>query len=323
MEDRETIDWVDERTWLKARAIDVTSTEVASLFGHGRETAFELACRKDGKTESKFESTERTEIGKEIEWAIAQRAARLFGVSVRHKNEYMRIHSARMGASFDYEITGVTDYIVDDNRLRRAFGAMGPGLLEVKNVDSLIFKNQWTFNHEGEADEAPIHIELQLQAQLEVSTLSWGVIVAFVGGNRVEIILRLRDEKIGFVIRSKVERFWKNLAKGEYPPVSLPEDLDILKVLNGYAEPGKIMDARGNEEIGSLLAAYIKAHDDETRAKYKKETAQGKLLQLIGNAERVVADNATLSCGMIGPCDISYTRKGYRNFKVTQRKGKK
>lgn len=319
-EQREIIDWVDEETWLKAKSVDITSTESASLFGYGRETAFELACRKDGKTDSKFRPNERTEIGKEIEHAIAQRAARLFGVKIRHKNEYMRIHSARMGASFDYEVVGISDAIIDDNRLRIAFGSMGSGLLEVKNVDGLVFRNEWEI---GENPEAPPHIEIQLQHQLEVCEYNWGVIVAFVGGNRIEIVLRLRDRAVGESLRLKIVEFWNSLALGEYPPITLPEDIDVLKQLYSYAEPGRVFDGRENAAVGEYLKAYLAASKEEKLAKDRKDTAQGQLLQIIGDADRVVGpDGITVSCGMVAPCQIAYTRKGYRNWQVRQGKRK-
>lgn len=314
---RETISWVDEQTWLTARAMDVTSTESPSLYGFGRETAFELACRKDGKTESRFKPNERTEIGKEIEHAIAIRAARMFGVAIKHKNEYMRIHSARMGSSFDYEVTGITDDVIDDNRLRQAFGSMGPGLLEVKNVDRFVFKDDWQV---GETPEAPAHIEIQLQHQLEVSEYAWGVIVAFVGGNHIEIVLRLRDQAVGAAIRHRVGQFWHNLSRGEYPPLLLPEDLGILKQLHKYAEPGAIFDAREDDAVNDWIQVYMDASADEKAAKDRKDTAQANLLQLIGEAERVVGASAVITCGMVGPCEVAYTRKGYRNWRVVKKK---
>lgn len=319
-EQREIIHWNDESTWLAARAMDVTSTESPSLFGYGRETAFELACRKAGKTDSSFKPNERTEIGKEIEVAIASRAARLFGVRIRHKNEYMRIHSARMGASFDYEIMGVRDSATcEDQRLRMAFGSMGPGLMEVKNVDRFIFKNEWMV---GDQPEAPAHIEIQLQQQLEVSELKWGVIVAFVGGNHIEIILRLRDEAVGASLRHTILTFWRNLMTDIYPPISLPEDLGVIKLLHGYAEPGSLFDARENEQVTDLATAYIAAAAAEKSAKDLKDTAHANLLQLIGEAERVICGNGiSISCGMIAPTRVeAFDRKGYRNWRVTQRK---
>jgi len=316
-EQREIISWVDEETWLKAKAIDITSTESASLYGYGRETAFELACRKDGKTESRFKPNERTEIGKEIENAIALRAARLFGVTIRHKNEYMRIHSARMGSSFDYEICGIEGNVIEDNRLRQAFGSMGPGLLEVKNVDRMVFKNEWCV---GEQPEAPAHIEIQVQHQLEVSELAWAVIVAFVGGNHIEIILRLRDQAVGAAIRHAIGRFWHKLSLGEYPPVSLPEDIDVLRQIYGYAEPGYILDAQENDDINHWIDKYIRNLEAEKTAVDNKQTAQGNILQLIGNAERVIGRDAVITCGMLAPAEVkAYTRKGYRNFRVTKK----
>jgi predicted phage-related endonuclease len=321
---REILHFNDEQSWLTARAIDVTSTESASLFGYGRETAFELACRKHGDTESRFKPNERTDTGKEIEDAIARRAARLFGVDIRHKNEYMRVHEWRMGASFDYEVTGVNDAQVDDNSLRIAFGVYGPGILEVKNVDSLVFKNEWLWNEEAQYYEAPNHIEIQLQHQLEISELGWGVIIAFVGGNRIEPIIRLRDEAVGAAIRKKVARFWKDLDAGTYPPVELPEDLDILKLLYRYAEPGKLLDARGNQTINDIISDYIAAAADEKKGKDLKDTAHGKLLQLIGDAEKVMSDVGTISCGMVAPTIVqTYERKGYRSWRVTPKKAQK
>ncbi len=319
---REILHFNDEHAWLTARAIDITSTEAASLFGYGRETAFELACRKHGDTESRFKPNERTEIGREIEDAIARRVARMYGVKIRHKSEYMRVHDWRMGSSFDYEVVGITDDQVEDNRLRLAFGQRGPGILEIKNVDSFIFKNEWNYSDET-GYEAPAHIEIQVQHQLEVSEMGWSAIAAFVGGNHVEVILRLRDEAVGGAIRKRVQNFWRDLEAGKYPPVSLPEDLDVLKQLYGYAEPGKVLDAREREDINALLAEYLEADGELKRAKDRRDTVHGNLLQLIGDAEKVAGTVANISCSMVAPTVVpSYERKGYRNWRVTPRKHK-
>lgn len=318
---REILHFDDQYAWLTARATDVTSTESSSLFGYGRsETAFELACRKHGDTESRFKPSERTEIGKEIEDAIAKRAARLFGVKIRHKNEYMRVHEWRMGSSFDYEIVGVTDDQVDGNELRIAFGQFGPGIMEVKNVDSLVFKNEWIYVDEY-GYEAPPHIEIQVQHQLEISELSWAVIIVFVGGNRIEPLIRLRDTGVGAAIRRKILQFWKDLEAGIYPRVTLPEDLDVLKQLHSHAEPGKVMDARDRDDIKVLIEQYAAAVLDEKKAEDRKKTAQGKLLQLIGDHEKVISSAGTISCGVVPPTIIeTFEKKAYRNFRVYPKK---
>lgn len=318
---REVLHFNDEMSWLTARASDITSTESASLFGYGRETLFELACRKDGKTESRFRPNERTEIGREIEHAIAIRAARLFGVRIRRKSEYIRVAEWRMGASFDYEINGVDDNVVDDNRLRVAFGRHGPGLMEIKNVDARIFRDEWSLT--GEA-EAPLHIEVQLQHQLEVGGMHWGCIVAFVGGNKIEIILRHRDGEVGEEIRRRVKGLWSDLAQGIYPPVMLPEDLTVLKQLHGHAEPGVTQCYFGDDlpaEMRLALLDYMRASRDEKSAKDRKDTAHGRLLPYIGNAEKVITDIATISCGVVPATQMAYERKEYRNFRIYPKKG--
>lgn len=318
---RHTLEYTDESAWLQLRAQDITSTETPSLFGHGRETPFELAHRKAGHIESAFKPNERTEIGKEIEAAIAARVARMYGMRIRPKKHYIRLPELRMGASFDFEIVGIGDEIIDDNRLRQAFGSLGPGLMEVKNVDTFVFRDNWIT---GDKPEAPPHIEIQLQHQLEVSGYAWGVIVAFVGGNHVEIVMRLHDVEVGSGLRFAVGKLWADLDRGVYPPVTYPEDLGVLKQIYGYSEPGKWLDARGSA-ADPILLEWLKEHEIAAAALKsavdKKETAQAHILELIGDYEKVTTDIATISAGMVAPTTVpAYERRGYRNFQVRPKK---
>lgn len=318
---RQTIETADRAAWLGERFKDVTSTEVSALFGlSSRCTAYELACLKTGKIEDTFEGNERTDWGTHLEAYIAQRISKVYGVSVQPKKHYMRIAEARMGASFDFEITGITDDQIEDNRLRQAFGQYGRGLLEIKNVDYFVFKSDWTIGNEP---EAPAHIEVQLQAQLEVSGYGWGCIAALVGGNRLEIILRLRDEWVGAALRKKIIEFWTNIGNGIYPPIALPEDADIIRQLYSFAEPGKVLDARGPEssQLLGYMLEYAAAGADEKSAKDRKSTAQAQILQLIGDHEHVLTDIGTITAGMVAQTLIeAYERKWYRNFKVNMKK---
>ncbi len=313
----------DRAAWLNERRADVTSTEVSALFGLSKYmTAYELAMLKAGKIDDTFTATERTDWGTRLQDSIAAGVASRFGVSVRPKSEYIRRRDVRMGASFDYEITGVVDSMeCDDQRLREAFGMYGAGILEIKNVDAWVFKNEWMI---GEAPEAPAHIEIQLQCQLDVSGLDWGCIACLVGGNRLELILRLRDHRVGDSLRAKVAKFWTDLDAGIYPPVTLPEDADVIKQMYNFAEPGKLLDARDDEKIAGLIAEYIAANADVKAATDRKTTAQAGLLQLIGDHERVLSSAGTISAGLVAPTWIeAYERKGYRNFRVTPKKESK
>ena len=55
-----------------------------------------------------------------------------------------------MGASFDYEIIGVKEDVTpEDNVLQEMYRNNGAGILEIKNVDYLAFKNGWLLHDDG------------------------------------------------------------------------------------------------------------------------------------------------------------------------------
>ena len=43
---------------------------------------------------------------------------------------------------------------------------------------------------------------------------------------------------------------------------------------------------------------------------------------MIGEAEKVLASGYSISAGIVAPCEVAYTREGYRLFKVTKKKEK-
>jgi putative phage-type endonuclease len=305
--------------WLALRKPFVTSTEVSALFGLSPyQTALELALLKRGEIEDTFEENDRTRWGTRLQDSIAAGISEDYGVSAAPLNAFCTLEDCRLGASFDWQIHGVNDRKIDDSSLRILFGRLGMGLLEIKNVDSLIYKNKW------EDDEAPPHIELQLQTQLECSGHEWGVIAALVGGNTPRILIRERDKEVGRAIRFKVREFWRNLDAGILPPADMPEDADTLRRLYNYAEPGKLFDAQNNAEITNLCVEYKQASDDEKAAKDRKEVARAYLLEKIGDAEKVLANGYSISAKMIAPTWVeAYERAGFRDFRIHTKKANK
>lgn len=319
----ETVPYTDKARWHELRGRDVTSTQTAALFGLSPyNTAFEIAQQKLAAIRGEFETwagNERTAWGNLLEKVIAERVGHVYGVQVRPMRQYMRRTDVPMGASFDYEIIGVTDEVAEDERLRVLFGAHGSGVLEIKNVDARVFSSSWTT---GGQPEAPEHIEIQVQHQLHVCGYGWACIAALVGGNTLEIIPRLRDADMGAALQSKVEKFWTDLGAGILPPIELPADADIISKLYSYAEPGKLLDARDRPEIAELCAAYSAAADTARAAEDEKKSAKARLLQAIGDAERVLVTGYTISAGMVAPAHVEYERAGYRNVRITKKAAK-
>ena len=290
----------DRADWLARRAEDITSTDVAALFDCSPYcTAFELWHRKKDGTIVELEPSDRMRWGVRLQDSIAHGIAEDQGWTIRRMDEYMRDDELMIGASFDFAIG-------DD------------GLLEIKNVDSLQFKDGWIVD--GDSIEAPAHIELQLQHQLAVSGRAFAYIGALVGGNRVVLIKREPDAKIIAAIKSKVKAFWQSIADNKPPTPNFERDAEMISKLYGYAEVGKVKTA--DEEIEALAAKYREAGQAEKAAQGLKEAAKAELLMLIGDAEKVKGATFSISAGMIGPKHVEYDRDGYRDFRLHWKRSK-
>lgn len=315
----ETIHPATEEEWLNLRTKDITSSECAALFGCSPYlTAFELWHRKkEGKVVS-AEWNQPMIWGTRLQDAIAEGVAKDNGWTVRKMTEYMRDPALRMGSSFDFEING---NIVEERIIGGSWGTNG--ILEIKNVYGMIFKDQWLENDDGSL-EAPPHIEIQVQHQLAVSGRAFAIIAALVDGNKVVLIKRTPDQEIINAIKFKVLEFWDSIDKNTPPPPNFQEDSGFISKLYGFAEPGKVLSAHGDAEIESLAAEHKKFLEMENVAKAGKEAMKAKLLMKIGDAEKVVANGFSITAGMVGPTLIeAYERSGFRAFRINWPRGKK
>lgn len=278
--------------WLKLRTADLTSTEISAVFGISPYLSrYELwHCKRD-KREIPFEPNERTIIGKHLEAGIAAAACELNGWNAAPMDDYGRIPAARLGASFDWQITL-------DNGQR--------ALLEIKNVDYLIYKNQWINPATGE-EEAPPHIELQVQHQMLVSGIDWAAIFALVGGNQPVTLIREADPIIHAAIRSRAAEFWRTVDAGEKPQPDYSRDYDAIARLNTdlQAETHRETDPK----LDALVAAYSAAHNDEKQAKTRKAAACGEIITHMGDAQYAIADGYKINCGL--------TKTGKRTCRIT------
>jgi putative phage-type endonuclease len=307
MTQRITIIPPNDAIWHALRSEDVTSTESSALFGMSPyATAFELWHRKHDKAIVEIEDNERMRWGRRLQDAIAYGIAEDNGWVCEPMKEYIRLNDARMGSSFDFKMIDSTNRI---------------GVFEIKNVDYLVFRDKWTVEEDGNLT-APEHIEIQLQHQLHVSGYEWGAIGVLVAGNSPRVLIRERDEAVGKAIEKRIRAFWKSIEEGKEPAPTFPGDADFLASLYKYAEPGKVLDARGDAEITALCAEYASASERAKLADEDKKTAKAKLLAKIGEHERCMLDGYTITAGMVGPTFVSYTREGYRNFRVTAKKEK-
>src|SRR3990167_141558 len=153
---------------------------------------------KAGRLDPPSVENERTKWGIRLESVIAEAIGEMKGWGVIDPEGYYK-HPAieGMGCTIDRLIS-------DDSH--DTFG-----VLELKNVDYKIWKQQWT------GDEPPIHTILQLQHQLACTGLSWGAIGGLVGGNHPEAYVYEARPKTIAAIERAVTKFWASI-KANQPP---------------------------------------------------------------------------------------------------------
>ena len=313
-----TINPENKQEWLELRTQDITSTEIAALFGiNPWVTEYELWHRKKSGLIVEIEENARLKWGLRLQDAIAAGVAEEQGWNIRRMDEYGRIPELRIGASFDFAILGINPEI----------GGPGPiwkeelqGLLEIKNVDGLQFKKGWIVD--GDNVEAPPYIELQVQHQLLVSGRAYAYIGALIGGNNLVLIKREPSPKIHEAIKQKAAEFWELIDKNYPPPPNFETDSKFIASLYNYSEPGKVVDVAENEQIVKMAEEYKEAGDKIKGLDNMRDEIKARILTAIGDAEKATGGNFTVSAGMVGPADVSYHREGYRTFKITWRKDK-
>ena len=314
----EIIPIADRQAWLQNRLQDVTSTEVSALFGLSPyKTEFELFHEKRDGQVVEIPDNERMRWGRRLETPIALGVAEDQGWSVEKLDVYMRKPEARVGSSFDFKIDSNSD---------------GPGLMEIKNVAELQFKKTWIDMGNGNY-EAPEHIELQVQHQMEVADIQWCAIVALVGGNAPKIIYRNRDKDIGAQIRARVAAFWQRVANNEPPSADYSADADFIVQLYSQANEGEVYDGSSDDFLATLVRDYQAAGEQIDQLEAMRKSCKAQILERVGAAERVTAKWGSISLGMtsnspgtlITPEMVGTyvgARKGYRQFRITH-KGEK
>lgn len=234
---RTIIPITSEAAWLDLRREDITSTMVPALFGLSPYTTrFELYQAKANGIELPFKSNERVEKGKRMEAAIAHEAALQEGwTNLKPLSDYIRVTGRRAGSSFDFEC-------IDANGQ--------PLLVEIKMVDFFRHRDLWV------DDQAPEHIEIQVQWQLEVADrFPRAAIVAWAGTYDCHVYYRDRDREMGKVMMDTIDAFWADVDARREPEPDFARDQDVIARMNRHLREAPV-DLTDDADFDLLLARY-------------------------------------------------------------------
>jgi len=296
----------NEAHWLELRSKDLTSTDIAALFGCSPySTHFEVHHRFASGVAVEFKENARTIWGSRLESVIAEGIAEDNEWIVTPMAQYIHDPELRIGSSFDYKISEPE------------------ALLEIKNVDSLAYKDGWIIDEETKEIEAPPYIEFQVQHQMLVSGYDLAYIGALIGGNTVKLLKREADKEVHEAILKKCAQFWDDIAKGVEPDPDFERDAEFIALLYRGSVPGKTYDATDDMDLFNLATQYRSHQEIEKEATGKKKAIKAQILMYINDIAKVNGESYTISAGTTLPTVVeAYERKAFRNFRINWKKGK-
>ena len=281
--------------WLSLRQENINSTEVSALFGCSPyQTLYELWHIKKGNLKDSFVDNERVKWGTRLQDSIAMGIAEDNAWSIRRMDEYIYDKELRAGSSFDFSVQGNT------------------ALLEIKNVDSLAFKEGWLETDSGV--ESPLHIELQVQHQMMISGYETCYIGALVGGNRAVIIERKKDPLVIAEIKKKIKQFWISIYMNDEPKPDFEKDKDAIRELYKVAKKGKAVE--GTMQVKELAEMYSNLTEQLAALNKKRDAIKMQMLTMMGDAEKIIGEGYQVSAGVIQRAGYEVKPVVYRDFRI-------
>ena len=268
----------DSPDWHAMRARHVGGSEIAALFDCQPAYAlsrFALWHVKAGSAGHPPVPGERPEWGIRLEQAIAQAAAERWGWPIRKGGYVVDDTTPGLGCSLDFIIDADPD-------------EKGPGCLEIKNVDWLIHRSQWS------GDEPPIHILLQLQHQMAATGFTWGAVAGLVGGNRLELYRYKARPALIQEIRRRVAAFWQSIADRKEPDADGSDGADhVLRQLYPVLEPEPV-DLSGDNEMPDLCARLVEISAQRLAAEKDEDGIKARIMQKLGAHRSAIVNGFTV-----------------------------
>lgn len=174
--------------WLRARQQGIGSSDVGAILGMSEyRTALDVYNEKTAPAPIDIPMNAAMEFGLRLEQVVAEKYAEETGRRVLRDNK-IRIHE-----EYPFLMCNLDRVILPEN-------GEGRGILEIKTSSGMAVRH-WE-------DEVPLPYYAQIQHQLSVTGLSWGVFALLVDGREFRAIPVRRDDAY---IQSQTEllvRFW-------------------------------------------------------------------------------------------------------------------
>lgn len=309
--------------WHRIRLENIGGSEIGGLFGVQEDyanSAYTLHMVKSGRIPAPPVDNSpgsRIWVGTRKEPFIAATGAELYGWKIEKGGYCLDDTTPGMACSLDY-------LIAEPGPEEIKLGFTGPGVLQIKNVDGRIFREKWT------DDEPPFPILLQLQHEIACSGLTWGVILAEVGGNEYPVFRKAARERSITFIREKVTEFWQRVRDRKPPAVDgTNSTADALAAMYPTLAGDLLVDLSNDNELPEICAGIVVAKADVKGAEANLQGYENRLLEKMAGHRRAICngfaingvfrpENPGARAGDMDPDEIVGKRKESIWFKVKE-----
>lgn len=260
--------------WLKARQMGIGGSDAAAIVGHSPwKTSIQVYIDKKEEDLKPKEETLATELGHELEEAVAKVFTKRTGLKVKNVNGILR------NDKYPFAIANIDRAIVGE----KAF-------LECKTTNPFATK-------EWEDDGVPLHYAMQCLHYMAVTGATHCYIAVIIGGNLDFKWRKLeRDENLIEMLMEEERKFWEeNILKDEPP---LPDGSEAFSryIAERYnrEEKGKLIDLNYMDNIKDYLQRRDEI-DNEMKALKEEKNLIDQSIQL----EMKEAEKATAGDRMI------------------------
>ena len=272
-----------EQEWLADKQKYIGASEIASLFGHGYQTYYELWHQKAGIIDTPdLDDNLAVLAGQCLEAGVADLIRKVKEVELRKSHRYLisPIEEARLACSLDYE------QLTPD---------AGWCAAELKVMDFMSFADSFDETEVSGEYDPSVRFSLQLQQQLLITGKPYGYLYALVGNRQLIKVRMEADPDIQNLIVQRATEFWSSIAANNPPDPDLDKDLAVMYYTMTNVDSGRELLLHGDVELESSMVAYAEAAAREKAAKTIKDSIRSRMLDRIGPAVRMKLNNGSVS----------------------------
>lgn len=273
------IDALSYKDWLQVRKSGIGGSDVAACMSLSPwKSPLELWQEKTSEEAPPRTDNEAMLWGRIMEPIITQEFMRRTGLSVKPMRSMLKHPLFPMLADLDG--------IIEDPK-------RGPGVFEVKTA-SAFKQSEWSFKQsEWAENRCPDMYYLQVQHYLEVTGLSYAVIVVLIGGNSLSWLTIEPDREL---IENMVELergFWRHVETRTPPPIDGSESASSL-LSRLYPSSSNVTPMILPQEADSWITDWQQAKTDEDAAADRKRLAENRLKEVLQDHEKATSPSGHL-----------------------------